>query len=114
MQLGAAGATVYATGRATQDRRSEMDRPETIGETAALVTEAGTLRLAVDSHVITSHFAIPLLIETPGGLVVEVTDGTDEYNAGRRDRLSLIHVAIHLRAISRTPRPRGCRRRCVA
>jgi NAD(P)-dependent dehydrogenase (short-subunit alcohol dehydrogenase family) len=40
-----------------------------------------TLRLAVDTHAITSHFAIPLLIETPGGLVVEVTDGTAEYNA---------------------------------
>jgi NAD(P)-dependent dehydrogenase (short-subunit alcohol dehydrogenase family) len=40
-----------------------------------------TLRLAVDTHAITSHFAIPLLIKTPGGLVVEVTDGTDEYNA---------------------------------
>ena len=40
-----------------------------------------TLRLAVDTHAITSHFALPLLIEKPGGLVVEVTDGTDEYNA---------------------------------
>jgi NAD(P)-dependent dehydrogenase (short-subunit alcohol dehydrogenase family) len=40
-----------------------------------------TLRLGVHTHAITSHFAIPLLIETPGGLVVEVTDGTDEYNA---------------------------------
>src|SRR2546422_8828835 len=40
-----------------------------------------TLRLAVDTHAITSHFALPLLIRTPGGLVVEVTDGTDEYNA---------------------------------
>ena len=39
-----------------------------------------TLRLGVDTHAITSHFAIPLLIEKPGGLVVEVTDGTDEYN----------------------------------
>jgi NAD(P)-dependent dehydrogenase (short-subunit alcohol dehydrogenase family) len=38
-------------------------------------------RLAVDTHAITSHFAIRLLIETPGGLVVEVTDGTDAYNA---------------------------------
>jgi NAD(P)-dependent dehydrogenase (short-subunit alcohol dehydrogenase family) len=42
-----------------------------------------TLRLAVDTHAITSHFALPLLIKTPGGLVVEVTDGTDEYNATR-------------------------------
>jgi len=139
VQLGAAGATVYVTGRSTRAQRSEMDRPETIEETAALVDEAGgrgipvqvdhlvpdqvralvariesehgalhvlvndiwgatrmewnktvwesdleyglrTLRLGVDTHAITSHFAIPLLIEKPGGLVVEVTDGTDEYN----------------------------------
>ena len=40
-----------------------------------------TLRLGVDTHAITSHFAIPLLIKTPGGLVVEVNDGTAEYNA---------------------------------
>jgi NAD(P)-dependent dehydrogenase (short-subunit alcohol dehydrogenase family) len=140
VQLGAAGATVYVTGRTTRAARSEMNRPETIEETAALVDQAGgrgiavqvdhlvpeqvralvnriqreqgalhvlvndiwgatrmewnktvwesdleyglrTLRLAVDTHAITSHFAIPLLIKTPGGLVVEVTDGTDEYNA---------------------------------
>ena len=140
VQLGAAGATVYVSGRTTRERRSEMNRPETIEETAALVDEAGgrgiavavdhlvpdevaalvarierdhgrldilvnsiwgatrmewgksvwessldyglrTLRLAVDTHAITGHFAIPLLIRTPGGLVVEVTDGTSEYNA---------------------------------
>jgi NAD(P)-dependent dehydrogenase (short-subunit alcohol dehydrogenase family) len=140
VQLGAAGATVYATGRTSGSTRSEMNRPETIEETAALVNDAGghgiavqvdhlvpeevralvarirdeqgalhilvndiwgattmewnksvwestldtglrTLRLGVDTHAITSHFAIPLLIESPGGLVVEVTDGTDEYNA---------------------------------
>jgi NAD(P)-dependent dehydrogenase (short-subunit alcohol dehydrogenase family) len=140
VELGAAGATVYVTGRTTRAGRSEMDRPETIEETAALVDRAGgrgiavrvdhlvpeevralvarirseqgrlhvlvndiwgatrmewnktvwessldyglrTLRLAVDTHAITSHFALPLLIETHGGLVVEVTDGTDEYNA---------------------------------
>jgi NAD(P)-dependent dehydrogenase (short-subunit alcohol dehydrogenase family) len=39
------------------------------------------LRLAVDTHLITSHFALPLLIRRPGGLVVEMTDGTREYNA---------------------------------
>src|ERR687898_1634706 len=140
VQLGAAGATVYVTGRTTRSDRSEMNRPETIEETASLVNEAGgcgiavqvdhlvpdqvralvtrikgeqdglhllvndiwgattmewnksvwessldiglrTLRLGVDTHAITSHFALPLLIKTPGGLVVEVTDGTDEYNA---------------------------------
>jgi NAD(P)-dependent dehydrogenase (short-subunit alcohol dehydrogenase family) len=41
------------------------------------------LRLGVETHAITSHFALPLVIRKPGGLVVEVTDGTAEYNAGR-------------------------------
>ena len=39
------------------------------------------LRLAVETHLITSHLALPLLIREPGGLVVEMTDGTREYNA---------------------------------
>ena len=141
--LGEAGATVYATGRSTRERRSEIDRPETIEETAELVTEAGgegiaaavdhlepdqvaalvgrieadhgrldvlvndvwgaehlfewdtplwehdlanglrLLRLALDTHLITSHHALPLLIRNSGGLVAEVTDGTVEYNAER-------------------------------
>jgi NAD(P)-dependent dehydrogenase (short-subunit alcohol dehydrogenase family) len=41
------------------------------------------LRLALDTHLITSHFALPLLIRKPGGLVVEMTDGTREYNETR-------------------------------
>jgi len=139
VELGAAGATVYCTGRTTRAQRSEMNRPETIEDTAALVDEAGgrgipvqtdhlvpeqvralvarirkergalhllvndifgathiewnktvwesdleyglhMLRLAVDTHAITSHFAIPLLLEKPGGLVIEINDGTAEYN----------------------------------
>jgi NAD(P)-dependent dehydrogenase (short-subunit alcohol dehydrogenase family) len=139
--LGEAGATVYATGRSTRERRSEIDRPETIEETAELVRAAGgegiavavdhldpdqvrslvdridsdhgrldvlvndiwggehlfewntplwrhdldhglrLLRLAIDTHLITSHHALPLLVRNPGGLVVEVTDGTADYNA---------------------------------
>jgi len=39
------------------------------------------LRLAVDTHLITSHFALPLMLRGRGGLLVEVTDGTAEYNA---------------------------------
>jgi len=39
------------------------------------------LHLAVDTHLITSHHALPLLIRRPGGLVVEMTDGTADYNA---------------------------------
>jgi NAD(P)-dependent dehydrogenase (short-subunit alcohol dehydrogenase family) len=39
------------------------------------------LRLAIDTHLITSHFALRLLSREPGGLVVEMTDGTRDYNA---------------------------------
>jgi NAD(P)-dependent dehydrogenase (short-subunit alcohol dehydrogenase family) len=39
------------------------------------------LRLAIDTHVITSHFLLPLVIAKSGGLLVEVTDGTVDYNA---------------------------------
>jgi NAD(P)-dependent dehydrogenase (short-subunit alcohol dehydrogenase family) len=140
VELGAAGATVYVTGRSTRERRSEYDRPETIEDTADLVTAAGgtgiavaadhldpsavrslveridreqgrlhllvndiwggeklfewdtpvwehdlagglrLLRLGVETHAITSHFALPLLLRHPGGLVVEMTDGTADYN----------------------------------
>jgi NAD(P)-dependent dehydrogenase (short-subunit alcohol dehydrogenase family) len=40
-----------------------------------------TLHLAIDTHIITSHELLPLLVDRPGGLLVEVTDGTDDYNA---------------------------------
>jgi NAD(P)-dependent dehydrogenase (short-subunit alcohol dehydrogenase family) len=39
------------------------------------------LRLAIDTHLITSHHLLPLLIAKPGGLLVEVTDGSSAYNA---------------------------------
>jgi NAD(P)-dependent dehydrogenase (short-subunit alcohol dehydrogenase family) len=141
IELGAAGATVYVTGRTTRTHQSEYARPETIEETAELVSAAGgsgiavrvdhliadevqslvdrisaeqgrldilvndvwggeklfewntpvwkhdlhnglrLLTLGVHTHLITAHFALPLLIERPGGLLVEVTDGTTEYNA---------------------------------
>ena len=125
VELGAAGATVYVTGRTTRERQSEYGRPETIEETAELVDRAGgtgiavptdhlvpdevrvladrirtghgrldilvndiwggellvewdksvwehdlanglrMLRLAIDTHLITAHFALPLLIQGP-------------------------------------------------
>ena len=48
------------------------------------------LRLAIDTHLVTNHFALPLLIRRPGGLVVEVTDGTAEYNSDHY-RLSVFY-----------------------
>jgi NAD(P)-dependent dehydrogenase (short-subunit alcohol dehydrogenase family) len=48
------------------------------------------LRLAIDTHLITAHYALPLVIARPGGLMVEVTDGTAEYNAGHY-RLSVFY-----------------------
>jgi len=45
------------------------------------------LRLGVETHLVTSHFALPLLIRQPGGLLVEVTDGTAEFNRRYRGNL---------------------------
>ncbi|GHH74483.1 short-chain dehydrogenase [Streptomyces sulfonofaciens] len=151
VELGRAGATVYATGRTTRQRVSEVGRTtETIEETAELVcaaaAEAGTpgagiavpadhlhpdqvravvdrieheqgrldvlvndlwggehlvdfdsklweadldkglrmLELGVRAHIITSRLALPLLVRRPGGLVVEMTDGTAESNRAYR------------------------------
>jgi NAD(P)-dependent dehydrogenase (short-subunit alcohol dehydrogenase family) len=47
------------------------------------------IRLGIDAHLITSHFLLPLVIRNPGGLVVEMTDGTAEYNAKYRKDTSL-------------------------
>lgn len=61
------------------------------------------LRLAVDTHLITAHHLLPLLVDKPGGLLVEVTDGTAEYNASRY-RLSVFYdlakVAVNRLAFS--------------
>src|SRR6266536_1076502 len=61
------------------------------------------LRLAIDTHLVTSHHLLPLLIDKPGGLLVEVTDGTVAYNASRY-RLSVFYdlakVAVNRLAFS--------------
>ncbi|AYN32819.1 short-chain dehydrogenase [Streptomyces albus] len=155
--LGEAGATVVCTGRSSRAGTLRSDyggRPETVEDTAELVTELGgtgvaapvdhldsaqvaalaerirreygrldilvndiwggetltggpdnwntplweldldpglrLLRLAVDTHLITSHHLLPLLVERPGGLVVEMTDGTTAHNA-ERYRLSVFY-----------------------
>ncbi|MGW1848950.1 SDR family oxidoreductase [Streptomyces sp. NPDC001966] len=136
VELGAAGAIVYVTGRSSRAGRSDLERPETIEETAEQITAAGgtgiavrtdhsrpedvralvdriaaqqngrldilvnsvwggdpltdwehplweqdldtglrLLRRAVETHVITSRFALPLMVARRSGLVVEVTDG---------------------------------------
>ena len=44
------------------------------------------LRMGIDTHLITSAKALPLILRRDGGLVVEMTDGTSEYNKNfRRD-----------------------------
>jgi NAD(P)-dependent dehydrogenase (short-subunit alcohol dehydrogenase family) len=71
------------------------------------------LRLAIDTHLITSHFALKLLTRRPGGLVVEMTDGTLDYNA-RNYRLSTFYdlaktAVIRLAfAQSKELAPHGC------
>src|SRR6185369_6815049 len=61
------------------------------------------LRLAIDTHLITSKYLLPLLISDPGGLLVEVTDGTTEYNSSHY-RISVYYdlakVAVNRLAFS--------------
>jgi len=61
------------------------------------------LRLAIDTHLITSRYLLPLLIKRPGGLLVEVTDGTSSYNASNY-RISVYYdlakVAVNRLAFS--------------
>jgi NAD(P)-dependent dehydrogenase (short-subunit alcohol dehydrogenase family) len=61
------------------------------------------LRLAIDTHLITSHHLLPLVVDRPGGLLVEVTDGTTEHNASRY-RISVFYdlakVAVNRLAFS--------------
>lgn len=139
--LGEAGTTVYCTGRSVRQNRSEIDRPETIEDTAELVTSLGgvgiwaqvdhqepdqveaffervkqeqgqldilvnnmsgdqfltqgmlsakapvkfwnypiekglaTQRNGVHTHLITSYYAAPLMVERKQGLIIEITDG---------------------------------------
>lgn len=144
--LGEAGATVYCTGRSSRHgsrrRPATPGRPETIEETAAMVTAAGgkgiairvdhtqpaevkklvahikrrhkgldilvndvwggdaltefgkkfwmanlenglrMLKQAIHSHIITSHFAVPLMLGRKGGIIVEITDGDSFYYRG--------------------------------
>src|SRR6266568_9646739 len=77
VQLGAAGATVYVTGRTTRSERSEMNRPETIEEAAALVDVAGGrgIALQVDHLVPEQVRALVTRIEgEQGALHVLVND----------------------------------------
>jgi NAD(P)-dependent dehydrogenase (short-subunit alcohol dehydrogenase family) len=156
VELGAAGATVYVTGRSTRASRGPLGRPETIEETAELVTAAGgrgiavrcdhmvpadvralvrriedeqdgrldvlvddtwggdqwieskpiwehdldkglrALRNGLETHLITLHTVLPLLVRRGAGLVVEVTDGDDMFNDRYRGSMffDMIKVAI--------------------
>jgi len=144
--LGEAGATVYCTGRSSRKRSPGRaptpGRPETIEETAELVTAAGgrgiavrvdhtepaevkklvalikrrhkgldilvndvwggdpltefgktfwtvnldnglrMLKQAIHSHIITSHFAVPLMLGRKKGIIFEITDGDAFYYRG--------------------------------
>jgi NAD(P)-dependent dehydrogenase (short-subunit alcohol dehydrogenase family) len=146
--LGEAGATVYSTGRSSRGHPATPGRPETIDETAELVTAAGgrgipvrvdhtipgevkklvalikrhhqgldilvndvwggdaltefgkpfwtvnlnnglqMLKQAIHSHIITSHYAVPLMLARGqkgrgrGGIIFEITDGDAFYYRG--------------------------------
>jgi NAD(P)-dependent dehydrogenase (short-subunit alcohol dehydrogenase family) len=166
--LGEAGATVYCTGRSSRGQLATPGRPETIEETAELVTAAGgrgiavrvdhtepadvrklvarikrqhkgldilvndvwggdnltewgktfwtvnlenglrMLKQAIHSHIITAHYAVPLMLGRRGGIIFEITDGDAFYYRGNLFydlvKISVIRLAF---AMSRELRKRG-------
>lgn len=168
IELAAAGAIVYVTGRSTRAGRSDMDRPETIEDSAELATAAGGTGIAVRcdhsdpqqvaalvhqirsqhgrldvlvndiwggdaltewetpfwqldldkvramweravlTHLTTSQHAVPLMLERPGGLVVEVTDGVGTHYRGNL-AYDLVKTAVNRLAFGQAEelRPHG-------
>ncbi|HEX8501241.1 MAG TPA: SDR family oxidoreductase [Pyrinomonadaceae bacterium] len=174
--LGEAGATVYCTGRNSRERPNTeppfAGRPETIEETAEMVSarggrgvpvrcdhldaaqvealfarvrgEAGRLdllvndisegemhdwkpfwktsaekglrglRRGVDTHIITTRYAAPLMVERKGGLVVEIGDGDALYYRGNLFYdLVKISVSRLAYAWAEELRPHGVAALCV-
>jgi NAD(P)-dependent dehydrogenase (short-subunit alcohol dehydrogenase family) len=52
------------------------------------------LRMGVDTHLITAALALPLILRRPGGLVIEMTDGTFEYNRKFRERVGFYYDLV--------------------
>ena len=168
VELGAAGAVVYCTGRSVRGRPATGDRPETLEETAEKVTEQGGVGIwvqvdhtvpeqvhtlveriksergrldllvndvwggdpltewgkpfwehsldnglrmqeqAVWSHVITSHYAAPLMVERRRGLIIEITDGdTLDYRGSLFYDLAKTSAIRLARAMAEDLRPYG-------
>ncbi|ELK43626.1 SDR family oxidoreductase [Brevibacillus agri] len=167
--LGEAGATVYVTGLSVRGQQSDLGRPETIEETAELVTASGGVGIAVrvdhsqedevkalfervkaeqngqldilvndiwggekltvwgktfwehsladgllmqqravHTHMITSYYAAPLMVERKKGLIIEITDGVDyryrQHLYYSLAKISVIHLA---QAMAEDLRPHG-------
>jgi NAD(P)-dependent dehydrogenase (short-subunit alcohol dehydrogenase family) len=52
------------------------------------------LRMGVDTHLITAHAALPLLLRGDRGLLVEMTDGTAEVNASYREGVGFFYDLV--------------------
>ena len=162
VELARAGFHVYATGRSSRTHgRSEIDRPETVEETAELAEATGSgegvtavvvdhedsdavaalvtrikreqgrldvlvndmfggdryaqfdkplwehdlagglrmLRMGVDTHLVTAHHALSLMLRTAEqhgtqGVLVEMTDGTAEFNADFRQGVGFYYDLV--------------------
>ena len=166
--LGEAGATVYCTGRSARGNPATAGRPETVEETAELVTgrggmgiavrvdhtvesqvralfervaaEQGRLDLlvndvwggdelsewgkpfwelslekgllmqqrAVHSHIITSRYAAPWMIDRRQGLIIEITDGdTLDYRGNLFYDLAKVSAIRLAQAMAAELRPHG-------
>jgi NAD(P)-dependent dehydrogenase (short-subunit alcohol dehydrogenase family) len=73
------------------DRYAQWDRPLWEHDLAGGLR---MLRMGVDTHVITAHAALPLLLRGDRGLLVEMTDGTAEVNASYRERVGFFYDLV--------------------
>jgi NAD(P)-dependent dehydrogenase (short-subunit alcohol dehydrogenase family) len=111
--LGEAGATVYCTGRSTQRQPATPGRPETIEQTAALVTAAGGRGIAVRvdhtqpaevkklvARIRRQHKHLDILVNDVWGGDALTEWGKPFWNVNLENGLKMLNQAIHSHIIT--------------
>lgn len=111
--LGEAGATVYCTGRSTRKRGATRGRPETIEETAELVTAAGGRGIAVRvdhtepaevkklvARIKRKHKGLDILVNDVWGGDALTEFGKTFWTVNLRNGLKMLKQAIHSHIIT--------------
>lgn len=73
------------------DRYAQWDKPLWEHDLAGGLR---MLRMGVDTHLITLAHAIPLMLRGEQGIVIEMTDGTEEFNANFRQNVGFYYDLV--------------------